>query len=66
MFLIKRWRGAGEEGPPSELWDCIKVLEVDRIDHGVQCLGDADLVAYLEERRVPLTVCPLSNFKVRS
>ena len=56
---------AGEEGPPEYIWQTLKLLRVDRIDHGVRCLEDAGLVNYLVEKQVPLTVCPLSNVKLK-
>jgi len=52
---------AGEEGPPEYITKALDVLGVERIDHGVRCLEDPDLVARLVRDRVPLTVCPLSN-----
>lgn len=55
---------AGEEGPPSYIWQALDVLKVERIDHGVRCLEDAALVQRLAAERVPLTVCPLSNLKL--
>ena len=55
---------AGEEGPPEYIWDCIKLLKVKRIDHGVQCLKDDKLVEELIKKQIPLTVCPLSNVKL--
>lgn len=56
---------AGEEGPPDYIWQALKLLKAVRIDHGVRCLEDDELVAYLVANRVPLTVCPLSNVKLR-
>jgi len=56
---------AGEEGPPEYIWQALRLLKVARIDHGVRCLEDAALVQYLLKRQVPLTVCPLSNVKLR-
>jgi len=56
---------AGEEGPPEYIWQALKLLRVDRIDHGVRCLEDAGLVDYLVEKQIPLTVCPLSNVKLK-
>jgi adenosine deaminase len=56
---------AGEEGPPAYVWSALEVLQVERIDHGVRALEDADLVQRLARDRVPLTVCPLSNVKLR-
>jgi len=56
---------AGEEGPPEYIWDSINLLNVKRIDHGVQCLHDKKLVEKLCKDKTPLTVCPLSNIKLR-
>ena len=56
---------AGEEGPPAYIWNALEVLKVQRIDHGVRCLEDAALVQRLATERMPLTVCPLSNVKLR-
>ncbi len=56
---------AGEEGPPEYIWEALNELHVRRIDHGVRCLEDDRLVERLRRDRVPLTVCPLSNVKLR-
>ncbi len=56
---------AGEEGPPAYISSALDVLGVERIDHGVRSLEDAELVRRLARERVPLTVCPLSNVKLR-
>jgi len=56
---------AGEEGPPSYVWEALDLLHVDRIDHGVRSMEDPRLVARLRDDRVPLTVCPLSNVRLR-
>jgi adenosine deaminase len=56
---------AGEEGPPAFVTEALDVLRVARIDHGVRSLEDARLVARLREERVPLTVCPFSNVRLR-
>lgn len=56
---------AGEEGPPEYIWQALDLLKVRRIDHGVRCIEDARLVRRLAEEQVPLTVCPLSNVKLR-
>ncbi len=55
---------AGEEGPPAYIWSALKDLKVERIDHGVQAIHDAKLMAYLAQQQTPLTVCPLSNLKL--
>jgi adenosine deaminase len=56
---------AGEEGPPDYVWQALDVLGVSRVDHGVRCLEDERLVARLVAEQVPLTVCPLSNVRLR-
>jgi len=56
---------AGEEGPPEYVKEALDVLRVERVDHGVRCLEDANLVSRLAEQGIPLTVCPLSNVKLR-
>jgi adenosine deaminase len=56
---------AGEEGPASYIRDAIELLKVARIDHGVRCVEDPKLVQQLAGSRMPLTVCPLSNVKLR-
>ena len=56
---------AGEEGPPEYMWEALNLLNVKRIDHGVQCLKDEKLVEKLSTNQVPLTVCPLSNIKLK-
>jgi len=55
---------AGEEGPPEYVWEAIKLLGVDRIDHGVRSSEEPALMAYLKQQQIPLTVCPLSNLKL--
>jgi adenosine deaminase len=56
---------AGEEGPPDYVWEALDILKVRRIDHGVRSIEDARLVGRLVEEQIPLTVCPLSNVKLR-
>ena len=56
---------AGEEGPPEYIWQALDLLQVSRIDHGVRCIEDPRLVERLREEQTPLTVCPLSNVKLR-
>ncbi|MGK7950535.1 MAG: adenosine deaminase [Xenococcaceae cyanobacterium] len=56
---------AGEEGPPEYIWEAIKLLKVSRIDHGVRSLEDPELIDYLAKQQIPLTVCPLSNVKLK-
>ena len=56
---------AGEEGPPSYVWEALDVLGVGRIDHGNRSLDDPALVGRLARERMALTVCPLSNLRLR-
>lgn len=56
---------AGEEGTAEYIWEAIELLKVSRIDHGVRCIQDPNLVKYLAVKQIPLTVCPLSNVKLR-
>jgi adenine deaminase len=56
---------AGEEGPPEYIRQALDLLKVSRIEHGVRCEEDPALMAELAARRIPLTVCPLSNVKTR-
>jgi adenosine deaminase len=71
VFAAARARGlhavahAGEEGPPGYVWSALDDLAVARIDHGVRSIEDAHLVAHLAACAVPLTVCPLSNVKLK-
>jgi len=55
---------AGEEGPPRYIWEALDQLRALRIDHGVRCWEDQELVDRLVADRVPLTVCPLSNVRL--
>ena len=56
---------AGEEGPPAYIYEALDDLKVARIDHGVRAEEDAALCRRLAAERIPLTVCPLSNVKLR-
>jgi adenosine deaminase len=57
---------AGEEGPPDYIREALDLLAVDRIDHGIRCMEDEELVDRLVAEQVPLTVCPLSNVRLRA
>ena len=56
---------AGEEGPPAYIWEALDLLGVERVDHGIRCLEDDALVQRLVTEQMPLTVCPLSNVRLR-
>ena len=62
---LKRVAHAGEEGPPAYIWGALNALDVQRIDHGVRSIEDSALVAHLIDSQHPLTVCPLSNTKLK-
>jgi adenosine deaminase len=62
---LRRVAHAGEEGPAQYIVDALDLLGAERIDHGVACMTDPALVARLARDRVPLTVCPLSNLRLR-
>jgi adenosine deaminase len=62
---LRRVAHAGEEGPPAYVRGALDALAAERIDHGVRSLEDPALVARLVAAGTPLTVCPLSNVKLR-
>jgi adenine deaminase len=55
---------AGEEGPASYVREAVELIGADRIDHGIACLDDPDLVSQISIQRIPLTVCPISNLRL--
>ena len=57
---------AGEEGDSSYIWEALNLLHVSRIDHGIRCDEDEKLMDFLIEKQIPLTVCPLSNVKLKA
>jgi adenosine deaminase len=56
---------AGEEGPADYVWEALDLLKVSRIDHGNNSLNDENLIQKLISQQIPLTVCPLSNLKLK-
>lgn len=56
---------AGEEGPADYVWEAMKLLKVNRIDHGNRSLEDEKLIDHLIETQIPLTLCPLSNLELK-
>ncbi|MER6266285.1 adenosine deaminase [Streptomyces sp900105755] len=63
---LRRVAHAGEEGPPEYITEALDVLGVERVDHGLRCLEDPQLVERLVRERIPLTLCPLSNVRLRA
>lgn len=56
---------AGEEGPAEYIRRALKELNAERIDHGIRSIDDEKLMEYLAEKKIPLTVCPLSNLELK-
>lgn len=56
---------AGEEGPAEYVREALNLLNITRIDHGNRCLDDDELLKVIVAKQIPLTVCPLSNLKLR-
>ena len=56
---------AGEEGPPEYVWQALDLLGVERVDHGIRSVEDRALLRRLAADAIPLTVCPLSNVRLR-
>ncbi|MBI4901634.1 MAG: adenosine deaminase family protein, partial [Actinobacteria bacterium] len=56
---------AGEEGDAGYVRDVLDTLRVERVDHGVRAVEDPLLVERLVADEIPLTVCPLSNLRLR-
>ena len=58
---------AGEEAGPDYVWEALRLLQVERLDHGVHSLEDPALMTHLRHHQIALTTCPLSNLclKVR-
>jgi adenosine deaminase len=63
---LRRVAHAGEEGPPEYITEALDVLGVERVDHGLRCMEDPALVERLVRKRIPLTLCPLSNVRLRA
>lgn len=63
---LRRIAHAGEEGPAAYVWQALDLLGVERIDHGIRSLEDDKLVDRLVADEMPLTVCPLSNVRLRT
>jgi adenosine deaminase len=62
---LKTVAHAGEEGPPDYIREALELLQVSRIDHGVRITEDPSLLVEVAARQIPLTVCPLSNTRLR-
>jgi adenosine deaminase len=63
---LRKVAHAGEEGPPDFVWQAIDVLGAERVDHGIRSVEDKALLRRLAADRTPLTLCPLSNVRLRA
>lgn len=63
---LMRVAHAGEEGPPQYVRDSLDLLDVFRIDHGIRSMEDPELIQRLVQEQIPLTVCPLSNVRLKA
>jgi adenosine deaminase len=62
---LRRVAHAGEEGPAAYVREALDVLGAERIDHGIRSIQDPELLERLRAERIPLTVCPFSNVRLR-
>src|SRR4051794_34870178 len=62
---LHRVAHAGEEGGPEQIWQALDELGVERVDHGIRAIEDPALMTRLAADAVPLTICPLSNVRLR-
>ncbi len=62
---LKLTAHAGEEGPPEYIWEALDLLKVHRLDHGNRSLEDDKLIERIVKEEMALTICPLSNLKLR-
>jgi adenosine deaminase len=60
-YLLTVHCDVNQQDSVAHIWDCLDLIGVARIDHGVNALEDPDLCAALKARDVALTVCPISN-----
>lgn len=54
---------AGETDGPHSMWAAIRDLRAERIGHGISCVRDPELLAYLQRSQLPLEVSPTSNLR---
>lgn len=56
---------AGEEADVSYIFEALDLLDIQRIDHGVQAINSSELMKRLKDKQIPLTVCPNSNIELK-
>ncbi|HEY4017417.1 MAG TPA: adenosine deaminase [Pseudonocardiaceae bacterium] len=57
---------AGETTGPEEVWDAVRLLQAERIGHGVGAARDPELLAYLRDNDITVEMCPISNLRTRA
>lgn len=62
---IRRTAHAGEEGPVEYIKSALRDLDVERIDHGFRLADDTELMHEVAERQILVTLCPISNVRLR-
>lgn len=61
----RRTAHAGEEGDHTYISGALDHLSAERIDHGIQLLGNKELVRRVADAQILVTMCPLSNVRLR-
>ena len=56
---------AGEEGTSDDVEQALDVLKLERLDHGNHALDDPHLTTRLAAKQIPLTMCPISNWRLK-
>ena len=62
---IKRTAHAGEEGPAEYIKQALKSLDIERVDHGIRLADDEELMREVAEKKILITICPLSNVRLK-
>ncbi|KAI9746801.1 MAG: adenine deaminase [Candelina submexicana] len=62
---IRRTAHAGEEGEVSFIRSALDTLDIQRIDHGIRLADDTELMETVAARKILVTVCPLSNVRLK-
>ena len=62
---IRRTAHAGEEGPVEYIREALTYLDIERVDHGIRLADDEELMREVAERKILITMCPLSNVRLR-
>ena len=55
----------GEEGTAENVKDALDILKIERVDHGNHAFDDPTLIKRLAKQQTPLTMCPISNWRLK-